>query len=209
MSTRSHHCGAAIDFLIRSATTSGRSHWGQWEACSSRCSSGFLNRPLMCCATSESRFGSFRPKMIETGTMVVCSLPEAIPLSCRSRARGISAVHARIPARLALASPPRRFGAHRRPSGSRGRRCSRLSMNGIGFDLRSQGFVSASRGSYPTSPPRDSCSSYWFRLCGELESCSSRSPNAAAFWRMNASSDCGGAPPTVWTTSVTASNSPC
>ena len=27
--------------------------------------------------------------------------------------------------------------------GSRGRRCPRLSMNGIGFDLRSQGFVSA------------------------------------------------------------------
>ena len=118
MWTRSHHCGAAIDFLIRSATASGRSHWGQWEACSSRCSSGFLNRPLMCCATSESRFGSFRPKMIETGTMVVCSLPEAIALSCRSRARGISVVHARISA-SALASPPRRFGAHR---GYRGRR---------------------------------------------------------------------------------------
>ena len=44
--------------------------------------------------------------------------------------------------------------------------------------------------------------------CGELDSSSSRSPNAAAFSRMNASSDFGGAPPIVWTTSVTVSNSP-
>lgn len=100
-------CGAAIEALISSAITSGRSHWGQWDACSIKCSSEFSNRLLMCCATSGLRLGSLLPNITDTGTAVVCSLPDAIMASCRSRARGISAVQARISANASggLVSP--------------------------------------------------------------------------------------------------------